>query len=118
MTYTVWLLTRPLSYASSFSPLALVSDGKDHFQHWGVLVSEMSLINAQEIMSHVHEYVVSSDIHLGTLYVSFRGPNDYNNVNIIRGFGLATIAQEWPSLTAQFVGDTEMTQEMIDDEGI
>src|SRR5271169_597673 len=47
MVHTVWLFTRPLSF---FPPFGITSEGKPALRHWGVLVSELTLLDVQVIM--------------------------------------------------------------------
>ena len=51
MPDSVWLFTRPLSLAMGFPPLAVMSDGKDHLRHWGILVNNLSVVDTQAILS-------------------------------------------------------------------
>jgi hypothetical protein len=116
--YSVWLFTRPLSWAVTFPPLASTSDGKDHLRHWGVLVNEMSLIDAQAILLRTKEYGANDNTELGTMYKLFRDEGDRNNVNITQQFGMATIRKEWQMFSVQYVGGTAMTHAMIKQEGM
>jgi hypothetical protein len=110
MVYTVWLFTRPLSF---FSPFGIASDGKPALRHWGVLVSELTLLDVQVIMQRTR---ADAETSLGTMYELFR-EEGYNNVNIIRPFGIATIRREWRAFSAEYIDTTEMTFETIDVEG-
>jgi hypothetical protein len=56
MNYSVWLFTKPLRAADSFPLFALTSDGKAYLCHWGVLISEMSVIDARAILLRTTEY--------------------------------------------------------------
>lgn len=113
MTYTVWLFTRPLSF---FPPFGIASDGKPALRHWGVLVSELTVLNVQVITQRTRGYS-DDDTSLGTMYELFR-EEGYGNVNILRSFGIATIRRDWRAFSTQHVGTTEMTFEMIDLEGM
>lgn len=116
MKYTVWLFTRPLSYATLFPPLAVISNGKEHFCHWGVLVSDMTLLDGQAILLRKIEYGGNDKTDLGTMYDLFREKDGHINVNINRPFTMAIIKREWRWLSVQYVGETHMTYEMIKDE--
>jgi hypothetical protein len=117
MEYSVWLFTRPLSYATIIPFLASASDGKQHFRHWAVLVSEMSLLDAQAIMLRRIEYCGNDRTDWGTMYELFRDHGNINNVNISRRFGMETMRKEWPMVDIQYVGQTEMIPENIEIEG-
>src|ERR1700728_3138042 len=93
--YSVWIFTRPLSYATHFTPFALTSDGRDYLRHWGVLISEMTLLDAQVILFRKTEYRGNGGTELGTMYELLRDENNHNNVKITRPFELATIEKEW-----------------------
>src|SRR5271170_7491026 len=112
MVYTVWLFTRPLSL---FSPFGIASDGKPALRHWGVLVSELTLLDVQVIMQRTRG-IFEDSTPLGTMYELFR-EEGYGNVNIIRPFGIAIIRKDWHAFSAQYIGVTEMTLQMIDKEG-
>jgi hypothetical protein len=110
MVYTVWLFTRPLSFFPSFG---VASDGMPALRHWGVLVSELTVLDAKVIIQRTR---VDADTPLGTMYELF--PQEgYNNVNIIRPFGIATIRKEWHAFSVEYIDTTEMSFEMIDVEG-
>jgi hypothetical protein len=115
--YTVWLLTRPLSYESLFPPLSGASDGKEHLRHCGVLVREMTIIDAQAILLRTRGFWDNHDIDLGTLYETFRDEKGFYNVNIKHPFLMATIRNEWRAFSVQFVGETGMTHQLVKEEG-
>ena len=118
MKYTVWLLTRPLSVEAFLAPLSGSSDGRDHLRHWGVLVSEMTLVDAQAIFTRTRGFWDNNDIELGTLYETFRDDQGFQNVHVRHGpLQMATIRNEWRALSFQLVGETDMTHEMIQQEG-
>lgn len=118
MGYTVWLFTRPLSYASLFPAFEFTSQGRDQFRHWGVLVSELTLLDAQIILlRNPQHWDTEYDSPLGTMYDLFRDEDSQNNVHITRPFEVATIQRDWRAVSVQYVGETNMTFEMIDKEG-
>ena len=119
MKYTVWLLARPLSVEAFLAPLSGSSDGRDHFRHWGVLVSEMTLVDAQAIFTRTRGFWDNNDIELGTLYETFPDDQGFQNVWSRHGpLQMATIRNEWRALSFQLVGETDMTHEMIQQEGM
>ena len=116
MLYSVWLITRPISMESRLSALGISSDGKAHLRHWGVLVSELTLLDIQVILQWTR-YSGNDDTPLGTMYELCREEGRYTNVNIVRPFGMEIIRREWGSFSADFVGTTEMAYEDIKREG-
>jgi hypothetical protein len=118
MKYSVWLFTRPLSYSAIFPPLAKTSDGKEYFRHWAILVSEMTLIDAQVILERTTQYGGDEDTNIGTMYELFRDERDRNNVNVTRPFKTSTLRRRWQTFSVQYVGETEMNHKMIEREGI
>jgi hypothetical protein len=116
--YSVWIFTRPLSYATHFTPLAITSDGRDYLRHWGVLISAMTPIDAKVILFRDTEYGGNDRTELGTMYELFRDKDDKNNVKVTRPFGMAIIEKEWWMVDFQYVGETEMTHALITSEGI
>ena len=117
MTNSVWLFTRPLSYTIHINPVASISDGKPHLRHWGVLVSEMSVVDVKATLSRTKEYCGSDFSALGTMYELFRDEEDRNNVSVCRNFGMKTIRDDWPMYSAEFVGLTTMEHHSIKSEG-
>src|ERR1700738_3756921 len=116
MKYSVWLFTRPLSYASYFSSLEDTSEGKDQLRHWGILVTDtMSRIDVQTL--RVEYGAVDGTTELGAFYELFREPNNLNNVKITRPLTLSTINREWRNRAVEFVGETDKTHEEIRLEG-
>jgi hypothetical protein len=116
-TYSVWLFTRPLSYGTTFLSLMSASDGKQRLRHWAVLVSEMTLLDAQATMLRRIEYCGNDRTDWGTMYELFRDDGNINNVNISRQFGMEMMKKEWPMVDIQYVGQTEMTPGKIETEG-
>jgi hypothetical protein len=114
--YPVFVLTKPLNIAMLLSPLGKAS-ATDCLRHWGVLVTEMSLIDAQAILARNRSYCGGDYTELGTMYELFQDEEGHNNVNIRCDFGLATIRKEWRGLTIHYIGQTEMSFEMIKQEG-
>lgn len=117
MTSTVWLFTRPLSYPL-FNPLESTSARRDHLRHWGVLVSDLTLIDAQVIMLRTRGNWGDENTPLGTMYELFRDEDDRNNVKVSRPLYIRTIKSEWRAFSSQYIGETRMTSEMIELEGM
>lgn len=118
MHYLVSLFTRPTSYAMLFPSAATSSDGKEYLRHWGVLISEMNLIDLQVIFSRTREFGAKDNTMLGSMYELHRQENNKNTVNINTKFGLNTLRDNWPMFSMAYVGQTEMTHEQIEQKGI
>src|SRR5947207_10948821 len=112
MKSSVWIFTRPLSY-TTFTPLAMISNGKDHFRHWGVLISDMTLLDARAILLRNGEFGGKDRTELGILYELSRDENYHNDLKITQPFEIATIRKEWWMVDFQYVGETEMLHEVI-----
>lgn len=117
MAYSVWLVTRPLSYATLFPLSETTSDGKRYLRHWGVIVTELGLVDAKAIMLRTRAHGNENDMDLGVLYELFQDGDSRNNVNIVRPLRMATIREHWRMFSADYIGQTEMTHEMIEREG-
>ena len=115
--FSVWLFTRPLSYASLFPPLELTSNGSHSLRHWGVVVTELTLVDVQVILQRKRGARDDDETSLGTLYELLRDEK-VNNVNIVRPFKVAALKREWRAFSCQHIGLTNMTHEMIELEGI
>lgn len=118
MRYSVWLFTRPLSGALGFSSFADTSEGKEYLRHWGVLVSEMTIVDAKAILARSPRYSLSDNMELGTMYELFREKKNLNNVRIHRPFNFPIIREQWRRFATEYVGETEKTHETIELEGI
>ena len=115
--YSVWLFTRPLSYAMFSPPIATSSEGIHHLSHWGVLVNEISMIDLTVILSRSMRHNANEDIEFGVMYELFQ-ENHVNNISINKHFGMNSIRNEWHMFSMQYVGKTTMTHETIKREGI
>ena len=115
--YSIWLITRSLYYAKDFPPLEFTSNGRDHLRHWGVIVSELSIIDIQVIMQRSRGNWGTELTSLGTLYELFRDGSQQNTVNVIRPFHMGMIREDWRGFSSQYIGLSDMTHEMIEQEG-
>jgi hypothetical protein len=118
MVYSVWLFTRPLSYAMFLPPLASTSDGKDHLRHWGVLVNQMTLMDLQVMLSRQNSYGANDNTELGVMYELHRDESNMNTVSINRKFGMNSVRNEWRMFSMQYVGNTAMTHDFIKQQGM
>lgn len=113
--YSVWVITRPLSYANLIPPLAFTSIGKIHLHHWGVFVTDLTFLDIQVIMQRTRAWE-DGETSVGALY-DLRRDETVNNVNVVRPFTLAIIRREWPAFSTQYVRKTDMIHEKIELEG-
>ena len=117
--YSVWLFTRPLTYAMFSPPIAASSEGIHHLSHWGVLVNEMSMIDLTVILSRTREHKLrnaNENTEFGIMYELFQEENHVNNIKMNKIFG-KTIKNEWPMFSVKYVGKTTMTHDAIKQEG-
>jgi hypothetical protein len=115
--YSVWLFTRPLSYALFSPPVAISSKGIHHLSHWGILVNEISMIDLTVMLSRTMRHNATENTDFGIMYELIQEENRLNNINITKIFGMNSIKAEWPMLSVQYVGKTTMTHETIKQEG-
>jgi hypothetical protein len=118
MEYLVSLFTRPLSYAMLLPSVASSSDGKDHLRHWGVLVSDMTLLDLEVLLSRTRELGAKDNTVFGTMYELYRMPDDKNTVSINTEFSMESLRNDWPMFAMAFVGKTTLSHTQIKDEGI
>ena len=116
--YSVWLFTRPLTYAMFSPPVAASSEGVHQLRHWGVLVNEMSMTDLKVVLSRTMGYIVNDDTELGIMYELFQGEQSRNKVSIKHKFGMNSVRKEWRLFSIQYVGKTRMTHDEIKKEGI
>jgi hypothetical protein len=115
MTYRVWLFTRPLSCTTLFPSSELTSDGRNYMRHWGVLINELNPVDFQVIMERTRDYCWS-ETSLGTMYELFRDTR-HNNLKLTRPFMIKTIRTEWRAFSSEYLGETEMDYEAIEQIG-
>ncbi len=98
---------------ANFLPsLDWTSDGIDYLRHWGVFVTDNTLLDIEVILQRIRAWE-NDGIDLGTLY-ELRRDSPINNVNIIRPFTLAVIRQQWRAFSTQYIGKTKMSHEEIE----
>jgi hypothetical protein len=108
----VWLCTRPLAYA--IPGIELSSDGRPYLRHWGVLVTEMTILDAKEHFQTTSN--ATAGLRLGTMYQLLQLDNESNVFD--SDFSVEKLKNEWRSIDAQYVGETVFTHEMISKKGI
>jgi hypothetical protein len=117
MKYSVWLFTRPLSWAMFAPSLAQTSAGKNHLRHWGILISKMTSMDAKAFLQRTTDYGGNDNTDLGVMYELFRDINNKNNVNIVRPFQITTIRKDWRMFSCEYIGQTDMSHTKIKQEG-
>jgi len=115
--YSVWLFTRPLTYAMFSPPVAASSEGKHCLSHWGVLVNDMSMIDLTVILSRNMRHTANEKMEFGIMYELHQGENQINNISINEHFGMKSIRNEWHMFSMQYVGKTTMAPDVITHEG-
>ena len=113
MKYSVWLFTRPITYAMTFPSIAASSDGKNYLRHWGVLVNEMTIIDIEVIISRVRKYGANDNTDLGIMYELHRNNDNKNDLRITEKFGINSVRNEWPMFSMEYIGETTMTYDII-----
>jgi len=109
--HSVWLFTRPLTLTRVFPPMAKSSDPA-HLRHWGILVAELSLADANAALSAVSPDDMTDKTLLGKMYELFREKNDLNNVKI-NTLTRKSLREEWPMFSSQHLGRSEKTHSEI-----
>jgi len=112
----VSLFTR-LSYAKLFPSAAASSEGKDYLCHWGVVISDMSLIDPEVILSQMRDFSVNDNTMWGTILELFCDEYNKNNDNINTNCGMKTLREELP-MFSMYGGKTSMTDDQITHQGI
>jgi hypothetical protein len=111
---SVWIFARPLSLAGLFPPLGLVSHGKYHLCHWGVLVTERSIAELKTsflgIEKSEKEEVV---LVLGVMWELNRIEGNRTTVNCTRPFTISSVKEQWSLFSAEFLGETQMNDNEI-----
>lgn len=105
-----------MALETKFSALGISSDEKAFLRHWGVLVSDLTLLDAQVVLQRTRS-LEPTDTALGALYELCVENGKYTNVNIIRPLGMATIRKDWGAFSVEFIGTTEWSHDDIKNEG-
>jgi len=110
----VWLCTRPLSYASKIPELELSPNGRPYLRHWGVLVTDLPMADTTILFQSANK--ASARITLGTMYqlMQTEGRSD---VFVDSDFSVERLRNKWRSYNIQYIGETELTHEMISEKG-
>jgi hypothetical protein len=114
----VWIFARPLSGTRWFPVTAKSSTGKFHLCHWGILVSEVTVMDVRAIsLGRMQNWTSTENVVLGTMYELER-LGDKNTVHISRSFGTLKMNEEWRTVSAEYVGDTAMSDVEISTHGM
>lgn len=118
-TRSVWIFARPLSGSGVFPASSMVAASHGHFPlcHWGVLVTELSIVDVKALISRDGGSSVTDDLKLGVMWELLRRPDNKTTVNKSNPFKVATIKQLWSTLSAQYIGRTLMIDEEVQSEG-
>ena len=112
---SVWLFTRPAG--TGRIPIVVSAlDGKHHLCHWGILITELSVVDAKAIIFRTRPQ--SEDIELGTMFELSRDFQDLNTVSVTAPFTIAMAREKWRPFSAMIIGETAMTDAEIESEGI
>jgi hypothetical protein len=115
----VWLFARSLSWASLWSPLEWTSHGNLRFNHWGVLVTELSKTDINVVLQSSRRRLESyEDPALGTLWELERLRGEVNTVHQTYPFRLSDVRKCWRTFTALYLGPTYLSTDQIQDAGI
>jgi hypothetical protein len=110
----VWLCTRPLSYG--FPGMEITSDTtRLYLRHWGVLVSELAVIDAKVLIQTINSPYIN--ITIGTMYelMQYDGRPD---LFVDCETTVQTIKDTWRSIHLHYVGETVLMHDAILREGI
>jgi hypothetical protein len=113
--YSVWVFTRPLYYTNLFPPLDTRSKGSDYLRHWGVLVTELSILDMKILFQRTRSSEEAGTA-VGTLYELIRVEGG-STINILQPINITILRRDWRALSGQYIGTTHMTHAMIGLEG-
>jgi len=116
MPRQVWLCTRPLFHDSMILPSEMTSDGRPYLRHWGVLVTELTIIDTKVILQST-TFMTSKDLRLGTMY-ELQTYNGEPNIFVDDEFSVERVRRHWGSFDAYHIGTTELPDETIKENGI
>ena len=110
----VWLCTRPLGYG--LPAMEVTSDpSRLYLRHWGVLVSELSVVDIQVIVHSISS--INSGEVIGTVYHLMQYANQ-PEVFVDNQTTVEMLRTDWKLIHLEYVGETLLTHEMIMQEGI
>ena len=112
---SVWIFARPLRFATIFGS-QFVSHGQFPFCHWGVLITELDVESAKELL--VEDELSTEDSLLGEMWELFRREDDTNEIDVTRPFNVSHVKEGWNLFAAEPLGTTTLSEEQIAKEGI
>lgn len=115
---SLWIFARPTSLALT-TGLSSTSTGKYHLCHWGILVTDTSVVDMKALLARVQgNSVAAGNVALGSLYELNRLEGNQNTVNSVRPFTVSALRAEWPSFFAEHIGMTGFCDDAILLEGL
>ena len=114
----IWLFARPLSHAQGIPALVSTSDGRFHFCHWGVLITELSIPDLNALLYRSRVGIGVEDDGLGVLYQLERTSGAAYAVTRSETFTASSVRTSWPNFSAKYIGGTGMLDDEISAEGI
>jgi hypothetical protein len=118
---SVWIFARPLSGASIFPgpATATSSQGKFHLCHWGILVTDLSIVDVKALTLRSKQGSGTTDnTPLGTLWELIRTLENQSTVNMSQPFRVSMLKEQWITFSAKHIGSTKLTDEQVQNEGI
>jgi len=114
MERSVWLIARPIRFATIFG-FQYVSHGSYPFCHWAVLVTSLDFEDIKSTLTDAS--AEREDIQLGDLWRISRREDGKCRLDNVRSFCVSNAKDEWSIFSAEYIGKTSKSDEEIEYEG-
>ena len=111
---SVYILGRPYSF---FPPLGLAAHAHFYLCHWGVLVTELTVIDIESVVFQTKSLTPLENPEIGSMFELNRTAENRIMLECIRRFTLSILNKHWRNLAIHYVGMTDMPDERIQAEG-
>lgn len=118
---SVWIFARPLSGASIFPTptTATSSHGKFHLCHWGILVTDLSIVDVKALTLRSKQGPsMTDDTPLGTMWELIRTLTNESTVNMSQPFEVSMLKEQWVTFSAKHIGSTRLTDDQVQNSGM
>ena len=81
-------------------------------------MNEMNTLDVEVIISRVRKYGANDNTDMGIMYELHRNEGNKNDLVITEKNGINSVKEKWPMFSIQYVGETTMTHNVIEETGV
>jgi hypothetical protein len=109
---SLWIFARPFSL---LPPLGLGTQGRFYFCHWGVLITDLKVLELENIVFQSQSLTSMEDAVIGTMFELKRTSGIRITPKCTRPFTGSILKENWKNVTIHHAGMTDMLDDQIDD---